>query len=164
MTTFNDERLRWRDIPLEQVLGAHGMTISHLRQAGYKTLGGVLAATEMELVANVRAIGPVRAADIRNRALKAARQFQRDAETRATRARNAEIARAALARKRAQAREAAAQEPQAAPAVAPYSEVALEWPDRIGQRSWVPELGLAFIALAAIALFGFALGIAIVQA
>jgi len=191
MTTFNDERLAWRDIPVTEALGDTTMSF-HLRRAGYTTLGKLLAATDEELADNVVSMGPKRATKIKRDAVKAAQKInsyveseRAKAELAAKRSRNLEIARAALARKRVQEREAAAlarkraQEREAAAqqqaesavaqqaksAVAQQAEPAVaafdDWPDRIGTRTWVAEFGLALIALGAIGLVGYALGAAI---
>ncbi len=85
MTTFTDERLAWRAIPTSSVFGFHGSGY-HLEQAGYMTLGDILAATEEELISRVMGVGPVRAARIRQRALAIAQvattEAQPAAETR----------------------------------------------------------------------------------
>ena len=71
MTTFNDERLEWRKIPLRDVLPP-GEVRYHLGRAGYATLGDLLNATEEELAANVYRVGPIRARNLRRSALAAA--------------------------------------------------------------------------------------------
>jgi hypothetical protein len=85
MTTFTDERLAWRAIPTRSVFGLHGSGY-HLEQAGYGTLGDILAASEEELISRVMGVGPVRAARIRQRALAIAQvattEAQPAAETR----------------------------------------------------------------------------------
>lgn len=72
MTTFNDDRLAWRQIPTRDVFGNNGSGYQ-LQRAGYKTLGDVLAANEEQLAATVPNIGPARAKQIKERALAAAK-------------------------------------------------------------------------------------------
>lgn len=79
MTTFTDERLVWRAIPTRSVFGLHGSGY-HLEQAGYMTLGDILAATEEELISRVMGVGPVRAARIRQRALAVAQVATTEAQ------------------------------------------------------------------------------------
>lgn len=72
MTTFNDDRLQWRQIPTRDVFGNNGSGYQ-LQRSGYKTLGDILAASEEQLAATVPNIGPARAKQIKERALAAAK-------------------------------------------------------------------------------------------
>ena len=72
MTTFNDDRLAWRQIPTCDVFGNNGSGYQ-LQRAGYRTLADILAASEETLAAAVPNIGPARAKQIKERALAAAK-------------------------------------------------------------------------------------------
>jgi hypothetical protein len=74
MTMFNDERLAWRDVPLDVALPPSAVR-QRLISAGYTTLGKVLADSAAEIAARAAYVGPVRARNARAAALIAAKHI-----------------------------------------------------------------------------------------
>jgi len=72
MTTLTESGLAWRRVPVTNVYS--DSTAYHLWEAGYRTLGDVLAASEDDIASRVRWVGTKRAKTIRQQALDAAKE------------------------------------------------------------------------------------------